>query len=129
MENKTSTNHEKGNDANIKMEKSIYPKTEIRDVVVIDGENKYNSFTVLTTLRKEHEGKWYMWEFFKNWRLPFDNEKAKIQALEQFHSEVYFTIVCGKISESLTDMYGQPIFKEDVRQISEIDRIKELLRF
>ena len=111
----------------IKMEKSIYPKVEIRDAVVVDGENKYNALTLLTTLRKEHEGKWYMWEFFKNWHLPVDDEKAKIQALEQFHSEVYFAIICGKVSESLTDMYGQPIFKEDVRQISEIDRIKELL--
>jgi len=111
----------------ITMGKSIYPRIEIRDVVVIDGENKYNSFTVLTTLRKEHEGKWYMWEFFKNWHLPVGDEKAKIQALENFHSEVYFAIVCGKVSESVTDMYGQPIFKEDVRQVSEIDRIKELL--
>lgn len=111
------------------MEKSIYPKIEIRDVVVVDGENKYNALTLLTTLRKEHEGKWYMCEFFKNWQLPVDDEKAKIQAIEQFHSEIYFAIVCGKVSEKLTDVYGQPILKEDVRQITEIDRIKELLRF
>ena len=113
----------------LKMEKSIYPKVEIRNAVVVDGGNKYNALTLLTTLRKEHEGKWYMWKFFKNWHLPVDDEKAKIQALENFHSEVYFAIVCGKVSENLTDMYGQPIFKEDVRQISEIDRIKELLHF
>lgn len=109
------------------MGKSIYPKIEIRDVVVFDGENKYNSFSLLTTLRKEHEGKWYMWNFFKNWHLPVDDEKAKIRALEQFHSEVYFTIICGKVSENVTDMYGVPIFKKDVKQITEIDRIKELL--
>ena len=111
------------------MQKSIYPKIEIRDAIVVDSENKYNSLTLFTTLRKEHEGKWYMWEFFKNWHLPFGDEKAKIQALENFHSEVYFAIICGIVSEKLTDMYGHPIFKEDTRQISEVDRIKELLHF
>lgn len=108
---------------------SIYPKIEIRDFIVVVGENKYNSLTLLTTLRKEYEGKWYMWEFFKTWHLPVDDEKAKIQALEIFHSEVYFTIICGKVSKTLTDMYGQSVFKEDVSQISEIDRLKELLCF
>jgi hypothetical protein len=111
------------------MEKSFYPKIDVRDVVVKDGDAEYNAFALSTTLRKEHNGKWYMWNFFKNWRLPVNDEKAKLNAIDVFHHEVYHTIILGIISENSTDIYEQPILKEDTDQRSESERVKALLRF
>jgi hypothetical protein len=111
------------------MERQFYPKVEMKDFAVVVHGKKYTSLTLSTTLRKKHNGKWYLWEFFKKHHLPFNDEASKIQALNRFHSEVYFTVVCGKVSVNSVDHQGQKVFKEDTSQISESDRIKGLLYF
>ena len=99
--------------------KTIYPKIDLRETE--------ESLSILTTLRKEHNGKWYLWNFYKQWELQDNSDRQKL--IEQFHQEVYFTIILGIVQEDITDMYGNLICKEDENQISEIDRIKDLLHF
>ena len=96
----------------------IYPKIGLRE--------SEHSLTISTTLRKEHNGKWYLWNFYKQWELQENIDSQKL--IEQFHQEVYFTIILGIVQEDITDMYGNLIFKEDENQISEIDRIKKLFK-
>lgn len=96
----------------------IYPKIGLRE--------SEHSLTISTTLRKEHNGKWYLWKFYKQWKLQENSDRQKL--IEQFHQEVYFTIILGIVQEDITDMYGNLIFKEDENQISEIDRIKKLFK-
>ena len=97
----------------------IYPKIGLRE--------SEHSLTISTTLRKEHNGKWYLWKFYKQWKLQENSDRQKL--IGQFHQEVYFTIILGIVQEDITDMYGNLIYKEDENQISEIDRIKDLLHF
>ena len=97
---------------------TIYPKIDLRETD--------KSLAILTTLRKEHNGKWYLWNFYKQWKLQENSDRQKL--IGQFHQEVYFTIILGIVQEDITDMYGNLIFKEDENQISEIDRIKKLFK-
>ena len=96
----------------------IYPEIGLRE--------SEHSLTISTTLRKEHNGKWYLWKFYKQWKLQENSDRQKL--IGQFHQEVYFTIILGIVQEDITDMYGNLIFKEDKNQISEIDRIKKLFK-
>ena len=97
----------------------IYPEIGLRE--------SEHSLTISTTLRKEHNGKWYLWKFYKQWKLQENSDRQKL--IGQFHQEVYFTIILGIVQEDITNMYGNLIFKEDENQISEIDRIKKLLKY
>ena len=99
----------------------IYPKIDLRE--------SEHSLTISTTLRKEHNGKWYLWNFYKQWELQENTDRQKL--IEQFHQEVYFTVILGVVQEDVTDMYiyGNLIYKEDENQISEIDRIKRLFKY
>lgn len=97
----------------------IYPEIGLRE--------SEHSLTISTTLRKEHNGKWYLWNFYKQWELQENIDSQKL--IEQFHQEVYFTIILGVVQEDVTDMYGNLIFKEDENQVSEIDRIKKLIKY
>ena len=97
----------------------IYPKIGLRE--------SEHSLTISTTLRKEHNGKWYLWKFYKQWKLQENSDRQKL--IGQFHQEVYFTIILGIVQEDITDMYGNLIFKEDENQISEIARIKKLIKY
>lgn len=97
----------------------IYPEIGLRE--------SEHSLTISTTLRKEHNGKWYLWKFYKQWKLQENSDRQKL--IEQFHQEVYFTIILGVVQEDVTDMYGNLIFKEDENQVSEIDRIKKLIKY
>ena len=96
----------------------IYPKIDLRE--------SEHSLTISATLRKEHNGKWYLWKFYKQWKLQENSDRQKL--IGQFHQEVYFTIILGIVQEDITNMYGNLIFKEDENQISEIDRIKKLFK-
>jgi hypothetical protein len=94
--------------------KYIYPEIEI-----IESE----AITKMTTaIRKEYKGKWYLWEMITSYR---NGNKAKM--LRSFHKEAYFIIISGVIDLTLTDANGQPYYKEDENQISEIDRVRSLI--
>ena len=97
----------------------IYPKIDLRE--------SEHSLIISTILRKEHNGKWYLWNFYKQWELQENADRQKL--IEQFHQEVYFTVILGVVQEDITDMYGNLIYKEDENQISEIDRIKKLFKY
>ena len=93
---------------------AIYPEIEVR--------RTGKEIKLLTTLRKQHNGRWYFWDFVQRCYNLKDIGKAK----EVLHKEVYNAIVLGKVSESLTDAKGELIFKEDPNQISETNRLKYL---
>lgn len=86
------------------------------------------NFELRTTLRKEKDGKWYDWVHTQNHIKQDDIEftcKDKIDLINRFHSEVYNTIVLGKIDNKLTNTYGESIFRESKRQHSEEERLKQ----
>jgi hypothetical protein len=105
----------------------IYPEVKITERLKESGKNKYNVLTLETTLRKECEGRWYLWEFFGSWDLPVSDIEQKIQAIEKFHREVYFVIICGEISKTALNAKRELFFKEDKDQITEVDRIKKII--
>jgi len=111
------------------MKQIIYPNVEITDVRVQGGneEDEYDYFTISTCLRKEHNGEWYLWNFFKNAKFIPNDEKAKIRFINRFHAEVYNTIVLGKVSEGVVDQFGNPVFVKDEYQKTEAERIAAIL--
>lgn len=45
----------------------IYPEIGLRE--------SEHSLTISTTLRKEHNGKWYLWKFYKQWKLQENSDR------------------------------------------------------
>lgn len=113
----------------MKIKDIIYPNVEITDVMVQGGleKDEYDYFTISTCLRKEHNGEWYLWNFFNEARFVPGDEKAKIQFINKFHAEVYNTIILGKVSEGVVDQFGNPVFVKDEYQKSEAERIASIL--
>ena len=95
--------------------KAIYPEIEI-------GQRSGGGLVAKTTLRKEHKGKWYFWDFVQS---SYDLSTDKLT--ERLHKEVYLFIILGKIQLDLVNYKGDPIFIEDPNQISEADRLNKLI--
>jgi hypothetical protein len=110
------------------MKRSFYPEVVITEQEV--GKHKF--MRLETTLRKEHNGRWFLWDFVREFTVPLvenDPNNWKVDALNLFHTDVYRAIVLGEISETFTDSWGELVFKEDPSQISERDRILKTLKY
>ena len=97
--------------------KAIYPEIEI-------GQRSGGGLIAKTTLRKEHKGKWYFWDFVQS---SYDLSADKLT--ERLRKEVYLVIILGKVQLDLVNYKGEPIFVEDPNQTSEESRLKELNKF
>lgn len=98
--------------------KTIYP-----DVRVHRDEH---NIRISTSLRKEHNGEYYYWEFLSVSHYP----KVTLDELEfqlgKFHEEVYRVIIEGIVDPSLTEIgfSKEPLFKKSISQLSESERLK-----
>ena len=102
------------------MTSAIYPSVEIK--------NEDSHLQVLTTLRKEHKGKWYLQRFKKSLHFAHVEENSLMFLLYELHKEVYTHIILGEVNENLLDDKGLPIFSEDPSQISEKERLANLIK-
>jgi hypothetical protein len=66
-----------------------------------------------TYLRVEHEGKWYLWKFYRRAYVPTDNYSA---AISSFSRDIYMCQMFGKINPKATYMDGTPIYKMSINQ-------------
>jgi hypothetical protein len=98
-----------------------YPKIE-----VIRNEDR---LVLSTVLRKEHDGKWYLWNFVKRFAKISPSNESIQREIDLFHHEVYAVIIRGKVNPSLVFDDGRSVFEEDRNQISEADRIKDILHY
>jgi len=103
------------------MQNTYYPKIE-----VIRNEDR---MVLATVLRKEHEGKWYLWNFVKRFAKISPEQYSVQEEIDLFHHEVYAAIIFGKVNTSLVFDDGRSVFEEDRNQISEADRIKDILHY
>lgn len=94
---------------------SIYPLINIK---------KGSVTTLETVLRKEWKGKWRDCRFIKSFPPDVPIEKA----LMNFNNEIYFFIICGQPDESCKMLTGELAYPESESQISEYDRIQNLLK-
>jgi len=88
------------------------------------------NFELRTKLRKEKDGKWYDWVHIENYKKHNDVEftcEDKIKLINRFHSQVYNTIVLGKIDTKHKNSFGESFFIESEKQYSEEERLKQLL--
>ena len=103
--------------------------SEISDIRYPDIIVKESSIDVgvFTTLRKYHEGKWYLWEFVKKTYVEHLDRNQVIaereHLLNQLHEEVYMTIILGVVQPELISHQGL-IYRLDPNQESEEDRLK-----
>jgi len=107
---------------NINKSEYIYPNIEFKDDIFLELGRNY--FTMRTTLRKKHKGKWYKWEFHNSFVLDIDDEKSKLKLIHEFHSDIYLTLILGKVNLHLRENTGDLVFKEDKSQKTEIERVK-----
>lgn len=102
------------------VEKSVYPNVFIRKNKFTDG-----SFNLIleTYLRKKYRGRYYLQQFYRN--VFVNSDDAVLSFIEHFHSEVYKSIILGKVD--LKIISGIPphrkIFNLDDNQISEEERL------
>lgn len=92
----------------------IYPK-----VLTTKGHD----ITVSTTLRMEHEGKWYLCNFIQSHSNP---ETPESILLDRLHKEVYKMQHIGKVGPDLVNIFEEKVFKLDDNQESEVERITKL---
>jgi hypothetical protein len=96
---------------------TLYPEIEVVEIG--------NQLKISTTLRKEHEGKWYLWNFVRMLLKERDCEGIKTKEIASFHKEVYYILICGHVAPQLVDYKGDPLFKEDISQKPETQRLTE----
>lgn len=99
------------------MERAIYPTVDIKQH---EGLIK-----IQTTLRKQHEGIWYLWSIVERHYIgsAIVGNDFIYRILHNFHKEVYKALVLGNVDVNITDTIGQPFFVRDVDQRSEYDRL------
>lgn len=98
--------------------KFIYPEVKI--------QRDEHRIKLSTSLRKEHNGEWYYWEFTNYTtynKITLDDIEFQLQ---NFHRDVYRVIVEGIVNPELREAgkYGELIFKKTISQLSEKERLK-----
>jgi hypothetical protein len=101
-----------------RMNKFIYP------LIDIDSTERFMSMR--TNLRLYHDGKWYLIPFYRKSVTLYESQKTT--ALNEFHQEVYFCLILGKIDFSaFQSAFQYTSFVEDENQQTEQERISNLL--
>ena len=99
----------------------IYPEIQIE--MMPDALGK-SGVRLSSTLRKEHEGQWYLVEFQRDTR--WDASKTHLgsiaQALLRFNLEVYTMMHIGQVDLNLNDD-DNPVFVLDEDQRPETERL------
>ena len=98
-----------------------YPEVIYPDVFISVGVN----ITITTTLRMEHEGKWYLCNFLQS---HSNTETLDSVLLDRLHKEVYKMKLLGKVNLNLVDVFGDRVFRLDDNQESEVERISKLVK-
>lgn len=80
-----------------------------------------------TKLIKEANGKYYYWNFMQKWKVK--SEEDKLKYLNEFHSNIYHTIILGKVDTNLKMADGTPLFELAIEQITEEQRIRNYLSY
>jgi hypothetical protein len=106
------------------MEKFIYPNVFMH---LHHDHRQKEVLTFDTYLRKKHRGKYYLWHFHWDREIEVGEGKREYSILleiEQFHGEVYRTIILGKVSTKIIDpRYNTQIFELDPDQTPEEERL------
>lgn len=98
--------------------KFIYPEVNI--------QRDNQRIKISTTLRKEHNGEWYNWEFMRYSQynqITLDDLELE---LKELHREVYRVIIEGIVDPDCKEIgFGnEPLFKKSISQLSESERLK-----
>jgi len=97
----------------------IYPSIEINQLPT--------EFEIRTTLRKKYYGKWYLLYVIRKWNFVKPTPIERENAIQEFHRDVYYSIICGQVTTLAIDQWGVPIYQRDMQQIDEKDRVKMLI--
>lgn len=89
-----------------------YPETRTTKMLTLDGPLN----TTGTILRVKYKGVWYKW-------IHIISDINEFNAKSRLHSEVYRTILFGKIDIELKNFMGHKVFEKDELQVSEKERL------
>ena len=99
----------------------IYPKV----YTCINYEDKSRvSILLKTSIRKKRGKYWYWWDINKNYKSENENDLPLI--INEFHSEVYHTLIIGNINTKFI-IDGVPLFPLCDNQEPEVDRLRNPL--
>ena len=108
------------------MKKYFYPDIKIDDILIKDGNVLTNSFKIETIVRKKCNGVWYLYKIYKKHLFSESFDKSKLIEINNFHMEVYFFIILGKVSSNNPTIDGKVCFEKDDNQENESERIREI---
>ena len=106
------------NGENIKIT-AIYPSVDIHE----GG----NIIQIGTILRKEKDGIWYEHKIYMYYEFHDVDCDRKISALSSFHKAVYQDIILGVVNTSAIDRNGEAVYSKSEEQISEADRLIQMM--
>lgn len=107
----------------------IYPLVAIKEIEINEFHFPAKQISFATTVRKEYEGKYYLWDICRKYIFSFSEyEKGKTDFLKNMYAETYNIIILGKIDTSL--IYNlepwKNVFELDDDQTLEYDRLISL---
>ena len=102
------------------IEKPIYPNVQVLFEPFHDGANTVTLTTYLRK-RKSRFGKYYLLKFHKS--AIIQGPRSLAECVNHFHSEVYRTLLLGKLNAKVVDMHIKPIFEIDECQLDEKERL------
>ena len=105
------------------MDKTIYP-------LILTKNGGYRT-ELQTYLRKEHEGKWYLCQFYKK----FDNEthaphrwnERCLEEMCKMHLEVYLFLTLGIVDPKAKNTFNELFYELDENQEPESERLKKAI--
>lgn len=110
----------------------VFPKWDCK-ISRLDDENDNTVFGLVlkTRLRKFDDitGKWYYWDFIRPHKSNIGFSQEYINNLTQhFITEIYLTIICGKIQHGLITNDGLDLFMECETQEDELERFEKMFK-
>lgn len=114
--------------------KKIYPRINFTSNLQVDERGfPVNIICDLETyVRVKHDGKWYLQRFWNTVRYPAGSMETRMSdimthLLTEFHFNMHLHKLFGRIDPTITDTFGEPIWKLDPDQRDEYERMESML--
>lgn len=102
----------------LKEHSPIYPKVLLKHT---DTEE----IIATTLIRKEHEGKWYLWHLVQRAVVPIGENAEGLMERVMLHA--YNILILGKVNLKCRHLSGEPMFELDPSQTPEVERLANII--
>ena len=102
----------------MKKHSPIYPQIQMKNT-------ESEEIVAFTSIRKEHEGKWYLWLLVQRANIPIGGNAEDL--IERVMLHAYNMLILGKVDTKCTHLSGEPVFTLDPDQTPETERLMKII--